>query len=276
MSFARNTGDGGGGAQMLPPPPPRAPLATLDPRTRILGALALMVLSFFVATPVGALIAALFVIALLALGRQRIGRFLLTVLPIIVPLALVASLNLIYTRTGPVIWSWWVFSVTQGGLETSLTYGFRVGLIVCYGAILLATTPAGELAAALSILLSPLRHLGAPVEEWAFVLSLALRFVPTLGQEFQAVREAQASRGGPIARGTPMQRIRSLAALVVPILAAALRHAERLSLALDSRGWESGAPRTRWRPLRLTRADACAFGALILYAVLIIALGSLP
>ncbi len=263
-------------ARTLPAPPSRAPLAALDPRTKILGAVALMVLSFFVASPAQAILAVGLVFALLALGRLHVGRFAFSVLPIVVPLALVAALNLVFTRTGPVIWSWGVLSVTQGGLATALTYGFRVTLIVCFGAILLSTMPAGELASALSSLLSPLRLLGAPVEEWAFVLSLALRFVPTLGQEFQAVREAQASRGGTVARGTPVQRVRSLAALVVPILAAALRHAERLSLALDSRAWESGAPRTRWRPLRLTLADAFAFAALALYAVLLVALGSLP
>ncbi len=260
----------------LPAVPSRAPLVRLDPRTKILATIALMVLSFFVATPVQAALAAALVLLLLALGRLRVPRFARSVLPILIPLVIVAALNFAFTRTGPVIWSWWVFSVTQGGLEAALTYGFRVSLIVCFGAILLATTPAGELAGALASLLGPLRALGAPVEEWAFVLSLALRFVPTLGEEFQAVREAQASRGGTIARGRPIQRIRSLAALVVPILAAALRHAERLSLALDSRAWASGAPRTRWRPPRFSFADACALAALAAYAALLVALGSLP
>ncbi len=263
-------------SRSLPALPERAPLAMLDPRLKILATIALMVMGFAVGTPAQAALSASLLFLLLGLAELHVGRFFLSVLPILVPLLAVAALNLIFTRTGPVVWSWWVFSVTQGGVETALAYGFRVALIVCYGAILLATTPAGELSSALSSLLSPFRHLGAPVEEWAFVLSLALRFVPTLGDEFQAVREAQASRGGTIARGGPVQRLRSLAALMVPILAAALRHAERLSLALDSRAWESGAPHTRWRPLHFGAADGCALVTLAFYAVLLWVLGSLP
>ncbi len=250
----------------------RSPLASLDPRTKILGAIALMAMSFFVGNLAQGALALAMVFSLLGLGDLSVGRFFRSVVPIVLPLIVVAALNLVVTRSGPVIWSWGFLSVTLDGAATALAYGFRVTLIVCFGATLLATTPAGELADAFARLLSPLRRLGAPVEEWALVFSLALRFVPTLAGEFHAVREAQASRGGTIARGRATQRLRALVALVVPVFAAALRHADNLSLALDSRAWESGGVRTRWHPLRFTGRDAAASAVLVFYAVILTAL----
>ncbi len=250
----------------------RPPLQTLDPRAKVCLAVALMILSFAVAAPAQAALAAAMVFLLIGLGDLRVGRFWLSILPVLLPLALIAALNLIVTRTGPVIWAFGPFSITQGGALTALAYGFRVTLIVCFGAILLQTTTPTALTDALAGIFSPLARLGAPIEEWAFVLSLALRFVPTLGDEFQAIREAQASRGGTVARGRPAQRLRALVALMVPVLAASMRHAEGLSLALDSRAWESGAQRSRWHPLRFSGRDAAALSVVALYALVLFAL----
>lgn len=270
--------------QTTPLKPPRAPLTrkarssrpapfcALDPRVKICLIVACMALGFCVNTPLQAALATAFLCLFVGLSRLNLVRFVLSTLPVIAPLLFVTTLNLWITRTGSIVWAWGVFSVTSDGLAAALLYGGRVSLIVGYGALLLATTAPNRLTDAFASLLAPLRVVHAPVKELAFVLSLALLFAPTLADEFEAIREAQASRGGAIAKGTVVGRFRALLSLVVPVLVAALRHAEGLSLALDSRAWESGGTRTQWHPFKIRASDlsfvalGIVYGALLLFA----------
>ena len=107
----------------------------------------------------------------------------------------------------------------------------------------------------------------------ALVMSLALRFLPTLSDETKAIIDAQSARGGTIETGSPATRVKALFAIIVPILVAALRHADNLSLALDARCYEEGIHRTHWRVMRARRRDRMVAAACVAYVVALLAVG---
>ena len=114
-----------------------------------------------------------------------------------------------------------------------------------------------------------------PVGPLALVLSLALRFVPTLGDELEGVREAQEARGGDLGRGGPVRRVRALVSVLVPALTGALRHAQGLSLALEARGYDPSRPRTVWRRPKVRGADVAFALACVAYLAVLLTAGRL-
>ena len=125
---------------------------------------------------------------------------------------------------------------------------------------------------AFATLISPLNRLGIHAQEIALVMSLALRFIPTLTDETRAIVDAQSARGGSIETGSLAQRIKAMSAIIVPIFAGTLRHADNLSLALDARCYEEGIRRTHWRALTIAARDLIFAAAVIIYIAAIIAL----
>ena len=113
---------------------------------------------------------------------------------------------------------------------------------------------------------------GVHTQEIALVLCLALRFLPTLAREAHAVIDAQSARGGDIETGSPAKRLRALTAIVVPVFAGTLRHADNLALALDARCYEEGALRTHWRQMRVRRRDLLFITVAVLYLFALMAL----
>ncbi|MEY8437034.1 energy-coupling factor transporter transmembrane component T [Atopobiaceae bacterium 24-176] len=226
-----------------------------DPRVKTVAVAMAMASTFLVTTPAQALLATAAFLALCASARLSPVRCLRTCLPVIAGLVLISCLNLFVTRTGATLWSFGPLSVTEGGARWAALYSVRLTLLVLTGSILLVTTTPTELAGAFSSLLSPLERVGVPVGSVALVLSLALRFVPTLGDELESVREAQEARGGSMAAGGVASRVRALTSVLVPALTGALRHAQGLSLALEARGFDPSRPRTSWKPPKVRGGD---------------------
>lgn len=140
--------------------------------------------------------------------------------------------------------------ITTGGLMVAVLYSCRLALVIILGAVFLATTTPTAMTDAFGSLLLPFK-LGWHTQEVALVMSLALRFLPTLSDETKAIIDAQSARGGTSETGSPATRVKALFAIIVPILVAALRHADNLSLALDAR-----CPTGRHPPHPLSNARA--------------------
>jgi energy-coupling factor transport system ATP-binding protein len=104
-------------------------------------------------------------------------------------------------------------------------------------------------------------------------MSLALRFLPTLGSETRGIMDAQAARGGSIETGSPIKRVKAMTSIIIPVFAGTLRHADNLSLALDARCYEEGAHRTHWRELHITTQDICFAVLTVAYIIALVALG---
>ena len=222
-------------------------LHRMDPRAKVATLTVTMFGALLVHSPLQLALAATGTLALIAASRLGLGRVLGSIRSALMLLAVVGLLNLFFVRTGAVLLSAGPLVITNGGVVAAALYTCRFALVCLHGAILLMTTTPLDLSDAIESLMSPLARLGLPVSQVSMVLSLALRFVPTLSRESREILDAQAARGAAFDAGGPLQRGRALLASVVPLIAGTMRHADALSRALDARCYEVGAPRTRAR-----------------------------
>ncbi len=174
-------------------------------------------------------------------------------------LLLVFITALLDVLLAPGVAQWHVgpLSVGRQGLREGLGAAARLTLLVLQSSVLTVTTDPLALSAGAERLLRPLRRIGVPAHELALMASIALRFIPTLADEAERIRMAQAARGGDIdARGRA--RLRALLALLVPLLVSAFRRADELALAMEARGYHGEEGRTQWRRSHAGRGDVVA------------------
>ena len=241
-------------------------LARLDPRAKMVTFLLAMFTAFAISTPAQLVLALVVTVGLFAAARAPLRSILNSVKGFLALMVLLALFNLLVTQTGRRLASWGPFVLTTGGIWVAVLYACRFMLIIFLGALLVETTTPTQMTDACESLLSPLSKLGIHTNEIALVLSLALRFIPTLGREVQAIVEAQAARGGSIESGSLSQRLHAAIAITVPVFAGALRHADNLSRALDARCYEgSRQERTHYRLLQLGRMDILFITLMALY-----------
>ncbi|MBW3087166.1 ATP-binding cassette domain-containing protein [Bifidobacterium sp. 82T24] len=252
----------------------RSFVARLDPRVKMVLTLVLMFTAFAIGTPAQLGVAAATVAVIMAAARMNPVAVLHSVRLFLALFVIMSALNVFFVRTGTPLAHLGPVPITDDGVWTAVVYAGRLALVVMLGAILLLTTTPTRLTDAFEALLRPLHRFGVHTGEIALVMSLALRFIPTLTGETQAIIEAQSARGGSIESGSPLQRFRALVAIIVPVFAGALRHADNLGLALDARCYEGGADRTHYRMLRLSWRDGvfAVFCALYLAALFMVPL----
>ena len=251
----------------------RPPLiARLDPRAKMVCFLMLMVTSFFIGTGPQLILGALVTLAIIMAARISPLKLVKSVSGLLALLVLVALLNLLVARDGTALTRWGPLVITDQGLWAALVYTCRFGLVLLLGALLLMTTTPTQMTDAFESLLSPLGRLGVHTSEISLVLSLALRFIPTLVREMQSIRETQAARGGSIESGSPSRRARAMAAIIIPVFAAALRHADNLGQALDARSYQGGKGRTHYRVSRMHSIDYGFVTLVVIYFVLLVVL----
>ncbi|WP_404980616.1 energy-coupling factor transporter transmembrane component T family protein [Carboxydichorda subterranea] len=229
-------------------------LHRLDPRTKIGMTTVFVVVMFVIRTWWGYLAGALAVAASLAVARLSPRWVLRGLRPIVVLIAISTLLNAFWTE-GTVIWEWGPLHLTAEGLNKAAMLGVRLVLLVAGAAVLTLTTSPIDLTDALQRLLRPTRRLGVPAHELAMMMSIALRFVPTLMEEADRIMKAQMARGAAFDRGGLVARARSLIPLLVPLFVSAFRRADELALAMEARCYRGGEGRTKFRVLHMARAD---------------------
>lgn len=244
----------------------------LDPRTKLVCALVVMLSVFFVTTPVQLVATFLFAGVLCAAAKFPARQLVRSIWPFVAMLGMLALINLLLVRGGTTLVSWGVFRITSEGVRVAVLYSLRMVLALVTAAVLLATTTQTQLTDALDAGLGKLSRCGVPGHELAMVFSLMLRFIPTLADEVRAILDAQTMRGGGLSEGGPARRLHSLVPVMVALLASALRHADGIARALDARCYEPGRPRTHWHPLALTWRDPVAGVCLVVWCTLLIAL----
>lgn len=240
-----------------------SPLHRLDPRVKMGTAMLLMTLPFAAPGWQSSLILTGFVAVVAHLAAVP-PRALLRTLRTAIWIGSFMFVFYAFTTPGEPLVALGRVTVTQAGLIAAAWQIYRLCTLVIIASLLSFTTSPAQLAHGLEALLSPLARLGLPVREFAMVLTIALRFVPTLTQEIDKIRKAQRARGIDW-RGGPWQRVRSWVPIFVPIFVSAFRRAEQLAVAMEARGFRDAAQRTRLHQLRLGRQDAVA--ALIVLAV---------
>ena len=250
-----------------------SPIHALDPRVKIVSAVAIMLAVFFIQTPLQLAVGFAGMMGVLALSRIPVAKIFEALKPVIVILLVLGIFNLVFTRTGDTLIEAGPLIITTGGVRAAFLFSLRLVIGVLAGLAMLLTTTPTQLTDAFDSLLSPASALGLPGHELAMVFSLMLRFIPTLADEAQAVIDAQTARGGALAEGSFVHRVKSVGPILIALLASSLHHANGLSRALDARCYEGGAARSHWHPLKLRAQDGVAALAAAAFVAAIIALG---
>ena len=253
----------------------RTLLERLDPRVGMLSALALMFSAFAIGSFWQLLLAVVFAGVIAAAGRINVGRLAASVRVFLALFVFCGLLNIFFVRTGTTVASLGPIPITDDGIRIAILYACRFAVVIVIGAMFLASTTPTAMTDAFESLLSPFARFGLHTQETALVMSLALRFLPTLGVETKAIIDAQSARGGSVETGSFVVRIKAMVAVVVPVFAAAIRHADNLSLALDARCYEEGATRTHWRVMRVTGMDVAVAIVVLVYLVALVVPGVL-
>jgi energy-coupling factor transport system permease protein len=244
--------------------PGDSPVHGLDPRTKILLTTAYMVLLFVAYNAAALAAASVFMIAVALVSRIPVRMVLRGVKPILPIIIITAVINAFYIG-GHTLFKFYFLTVTWEGLELAVFMSVRIIFLIVGTSMMTYTTSPIALTDGLEELLAPLRKIKLPVHELSMMMTIALRFIPTLIEETNKIINAQKARGADFESGRLSRRIRALVPILIPLFISAFKRAEELAMAMDCRCYRGGEGRTKLRQLRFARADAAA--ALIMAAL---------
>ena len=244
----------------------------MDARYKIIIVMLFLVMLFWGRNPVCLIAGLLFVILATFCSKIPIKMPFKSIKPILPVLIFTGTLNFFAMKGGTVYWQWKLLSVSSQGIQTSAFMVVRICLLIMGTSLLTYTTSPIVLTDAIESLLSPLKKLHMPVHELAMMMTIALRFIPTLIEETDKIMAAQKARGADLESGGLLQRVQALIPILIPLLVSAFRRAEELALAMECRCYHGGEGRTRLRELKSGLRDYIALGfvLLLLAAVIII------
>lgn len=248
--------------------PGESPLHKMDARTKLLLTLAVIVLVFCVKTPIGYL--AITAVLLLSAFMSQVGiRFVLKGVKPIVPIMIFTFvLNIFFLEGEKILFHWGFIKITMEGLIKSVETVVRLVLLVIASTIMTLTTSPMELTTALERLLKPLKKIKFPVHEMSLMMSIALRFIPTLLEETDKIMKAQTARGADFGDGKLMDKAKALIPLLVPLFVSAFRRAYELAIAMEARCYNGGDGRTKMRVSHFHARDLYAAIVVVLLIVL--------
>lgn len=217
-------------------------LHRLDPRTKMIAAALIVWVVFLLENPVQYAFFGFFIV-LLYLTAGVLQSFWRTLKPGFYLVFFTVMLNALFTP-GDNLLSWGFVSLTREGLIQGITMGFRLLFLISFTSLVTLTTSPVRMTDGLELLMKPLKRIGFPASELAMMMNIALRFIPTFWQEWDKIRKAQVSRGADFESWNPGTRIKYLTAMLIPLFVSAFRKADELSVAMESRGYVVGAPRS--------------------------------
>lgn len=240
----------------------------LDPRTKIIGTALLIILLFMIKSFLGYALAALGIAAVIWASEIPWRYVLRGLRPLFVILILTVSLHLFMTE-GRIIFQLWFIKVTWEGLVRGIMMGSRLILLIMGTSLLTLTTSPIQLTDGIEILLKPGKKIGIPAHELAMMMTIALRFIPTLLEETEKIMKAQMARGADFQSGSLVQRAKSLVPLLVPLFVNAFRRADDLAIAMEARGYRGGEGRTKFRELKFQTIDTLALVTIFTFTILV-------
>ena len=247
----------------------------LDPRFKIVITLIYIIMLFSGGGFVCLAIGAVYTFTAMILSRIPLKMFLKSIKPILPFLLITAVLNLLLVTSGDVLWKWKFIKITTEGVNISIFMVVRIVLLIMGSSLLTYTTSPITLTDAIERLLSPLKKLKFPVHELAMMMSIALRFIPTLLEETDKIISAQKARGAEIDTGSFGKRARNMISILVPLFISAVRRADELATAMECRCYHGGDGRTRLRQLRSAPRDYAALAVTLIFYAAVIAAGKL-
>ena len=243
----------------------------LDPRVKLLSLVAFIALVFCAFNYVALAFMAVFVLTIVLLSKVPLRMYLKSLKVIIIIVILTSLLNLFY-GTGEPIWQWGIIKVTWAGIHNAIFVCIRIVCLILLSSSLTFTTSPTDLTDALERLMKPLTVFHIKVHEIAMMMTIALRFVPTLLEETDKIMAAQKARGADMESGNLIKRVKSLVPVLVPLFVSAFRRAYELAIAMECRCYQGGEGRTRMKQLHLSKRDAVSIivGLAVIGAVVLL------
>lgn len=231
----------------------------LDPRTKVISLIVMMVLIFLLNSPVEYMVAIALTIIMVLLSKVPIGFILKGLKPIWLLITFTAIINLLLGSGEIVIFKWEFITITKEACFLAVSMMIRVVLLVVLSSLLTLTTPAMNLTTGIEKLLRPLEVIKFPSHEVAMMMSIALRFIPTLTNEAEKIMKAQSSRGNDFESGGIVKKAMAMVPLFVPLFISAFRRADELAMAMECRCYRGGKGRTSFKVLKYKTCDVVAF-----------------
>ena len=249
--------------------PEQSVIHRLDARTKILGTLLYIIEIFLVNSFAGFGLVILALGVLIGISRVPV-RFIFKGLKAVVFIILLTFVLNLFMFDGTVLWHWKFLTITYEGLYRSCFMALRLILLIIGTSMLTLTTKPMELTDGLEKLLKPFKRFGLPSHEIALMMSIALRFIPTLLEETDKIMKAQMARGADFESGNLIHKVKNMVPLLVPLFVSAFRRADDLAMAMEARCYNGGEGRTKMKPLKYVAVDHKAYAIIFAYFIVIL------
>jgi energy-coupling factor transport system permease protein len=246
----------------------------MDPRAKLLASFYFIAVIFLANNWQTFALMAVFTGMAILVSKINLGFFIRGVRPLLWLILFTVVLQMLFTQGGTVYFKWGIITLTEFGIANGIFIFCRFVLIIFMSTLLTLTTSPLELADAIEYILRPLRVVKFPVHEVSLMLSIALRFVPTLMDETEKIMNAQRARGVDFGEGSLIQKMKAVVPLLIPLFVSSFNRAEDLATAMEARGYQGGEGRTKYRILHWHKRDTIAVFAFVVLTVGLILLRS--
>ena len=245
-------------------------LHKMDPRMKLVLTLCFIVLVFLPQNWWGLLAAGLFLLLVIGLSRLPLRLMWRSTKPVLFLVLFTSVLNVLYVHTGATVVKWGILHVTTGGLSNAAFIAVRILCLIVGSSLLTYTTTPTALTDAIERLLAPLKVIKVNPHELAMMMTIALRFIPTLMEETDKIMSAQKARGADMESGGLVQRVKALVPILIPLFVSSFRRAYDLAMAMECRCYQGGKGRTRMKQLHTAFRDWMALFVYVAVGVAIV------
>ena len=244
-----------------------------DPRVKIVLVIAMIVSLLLASGVFSYALMAIYLFVIIAVSKVHLKMVVRGLKPIFMIVVITDILNIFYTA-GDIIWQFGLLHITKQGINAAIEMVVRIMLLIIGTSMLTYTTSPIDLTEGLERLMSPLKKIHVPVHELAMVMSIALRFIPTLIEETEKIISAQKARGADFETGSILKRAKAMVPILVPLFISSIRRAEELATAMECRLYRGDVGRTRMKQLKICSADYISMTVSVIVFAGTIILGS--
>ena len=242
----------------------------LDPRTKFLATFLFIIIVFLANNWLTYFILAIFTMIALLASKIPMSFFWNGVKPLLWVILFTVVLQMVFTTGGDVYVEWAFIKITSYGVINAIFIFLRFMFIIFISTLMTLTTPPLQIADAMESIMKPLGKIGVPVHEIALMLSIALRFVPTLMDEAQKIMNAQRARGVDFGEGNLFEQMKAIIPILIPLFVSSFNRAEDLATAMEARGYQGGTGRSKYRVLTYGKIDGIAATSLVILTITLV------
>ena len=255
--------------------PADSPVHKLDPRIKIIGVFIYIITVFLAKGLVSYLFLGISTLLVIKLSKIRLMTVIKGIKPLVFIIIFTALINIFMSAADDILWQWKFIKITATGLKSAVVMALRLIFLVIGTSLLTYTTSPIMLTDGIERLLRPFSKIGLPAHELAMMMTIALRFIPTLLEETDKIIKAQKARGADFESGNIFNRAKALIPILVPLFISSFRRADELAVAMECRCYRGGAGRTRLRELKICSRDYISILTLITFCIAVVLLNTI-